>query len=224
MVEEGAHLGLAFDGDADRLVAVGDGGTAIDGDQLLALFAEDLRSRDELAGNTVVVTVMSNLGLRLALAARGIEVTETPVGDRNVLAALESGGWSLGGEQSGHIVFRDRATTGDGILTAIVLADLVVRRQRSLAELVDGLIDRVPQVLVNVRAADPGSLVEAEPVRRAVAEVAERLGEKGRVLVRASGTEPLVRIMVEAVLEEDATSAADHLAEVVSGVRQRSED
>ena len=224
VVEEGAHLGLAFDGDADRLVAVGDGGTPIDGDQLLALFAEDLRSRDELAGNTVVVTVMSNLGLRLALAARGIEVTETPVGDRNVLAALESGGWSLGGEQSGHIVFRDRATTGDGILTAIVLADLVVRRQRSLAELVDGLIDRVPQVLVNVRAADPGSLVEAEPVRRAVAEVAERLGEKGRVLVRASGTEPLVRIMVEAVLEEDATSAADHLAEVVSGVRQRSED
>ncbi len=224
VVEEGAHLGLAFDGDADRLVAVDDGGTAIDGDQLLALFAEDLRSRDELAGNTVVVTVMSNLGLRLALAARGIEVAETPVGDRNVLAALESGGWSLGGEQSGHIVFRDRATTGDGILTAIVLGDLVVRQQRSLAELVDGLIDRVPQVLVNVRAVDPWGLVEAEPVRRAVAEVAERLGEKGRVLVRASGTEPLVRIMVEAVLEEDATSAADHLAEVVSGVRQRSED
>ena len=215
VVRLGADLGLALDGDADRLVAVDHTGAVCDGDVLLAVFAIDLAARGLLPGNAVVVTVMTNLGFRLAMAERGIGVHETPVGDRHVLAALDGAGLLLGGEQSGHIVFRDRATTGDGVLTAVLLADTVVRAGRPLAELADGLVERVPQVLVNVEVADPGRLAGADAVWEAVAEVEAELGGTGRVLLRASGTEPLVRVMVEAPSPEVAQDAARRLSKAV---------
>lgn len=217
VVGTGADLGLAFDGDADRLVAVDHTGALADGDTLLALFAVDLSARGELTGDAVVVTVMTNLGFRLAMEERGIAVRETPVGDRHVLAALEAEGLALGGEQSGHIVFRHKATTGDGILTGLVLADLVARSGRPLAELSAGLVERVPQVLCNVSVAEPGRLAEAEAVWRAVAEAEAALDGRGRVLLRASGTEPMVRVMVEAFTGERAAETARRLSSVVEG-------
>ena len=217
VVARGADLGLALDGDADRLVAVDHTGAICDGDVLLAIFAVDLEARGELTGDAVVVTVMTNLGFRLAMARRGISVHETPVGDRQVLAALDESGLALGGEQSGHIVFRRRATTGDGVLTGILLADPVVRAGRPLADLSAGLVERVPQVLVNVGVREPGRLADADGVWKAVAEIEAELGESGRVLLRASGTEPLVRVMVEAPTPEAAQQAAGRLAEVVEG-------
>ncbi len=215
VVARGADLGLALDGDADRLVAVDHTGALLDGDVLLAIFAIDLETRGELAGDAVVVTVMTNLGFRLAMARRGISVRETPVGDRQVLAALDEAGLALGGEQSGHIVFRKRATTGDGVLTGLLLADAVVRTGLPLAELAAGLVERVPQVLVNVAVPEPGRLAQADGVWKAVAEVEAELGDRGRVLLRASGTEPLVRVMVEAPTPEVAAEAAGRLSRVV---------
>lgn len=217
VVEHRADLGLAFDGDADRLVAVDDTGTVVDGDALLALFAVDMAERGELTGDAVVVTVMSNLGFHHAMSQRGIAVRQTPVGDRQVLEALDAEGLALGGEQSGHIVFRRRATTGDGILTGLVLADVVVRSGRRLRQLVDGLVTRVPQVLVNVTVADPARLAAAETVWAAVAEIEAELGDGGRVLLRPSGTEPLVRVMVEAPTGAGAADAARRLCQVVEG-------
>ncbi|MGH8981064.1 MAG: phosphoglucosamine mutase, partial [Acidimicrobiales bacterium] len=208
-------LGLALDGDADRLVAVDHTGAVLDGDELLAIFAVDLAERGDLAGRSVVVTVMSNLGFRHAMAGRGISVHETPVGDRQVLVALDERGLALGGEQSGHIVFRRRATTGDGILTGLLLADTVVRTGRPLAELAGGLVEKVPQVLVNVSVADPSRLSGAAAVWEAVAVVEAELGDTGRVLLRASGTEPLVRVMVEAPTHELAADAAGRLRAAV---------
>ena len=198
VVEHQADLGLAFDGDADRVIAVDHTGTIVDGDVLLALFALDLAERGRLAGNTVVVTVMTNLGFRLAMQARGIEVRETDVGDRHVLAALDAGGLSLGGEQSGHIIFRALSTTGDGVLTGIALADLLLRSGRALADLSAGLVERVPQRLVNVRIPRPERLSGATEVWEAVVQAEAELGHEGRVLLRPSGTEPIVRVMVEA--------------------------
>jgi len=215
VVAAGADLGLAFDGDADRLLAVDHKGSVADGDVLLALFAVDLADRGELAGQAVVVTVMTNLGFRMAMAERGIAVRETPVGDRHVLAALEAEGLALGGEQSGHIVFRHRATTGDGILTGVVLADLVARSGRPLAHLAAGLVTPVPQVLVNVPVREPGRLADAETVWASVAEVEAELGEGGRVLLRPSGTEHLVRVMVEAGTADQATEVARRLCAAV---------
>ncbi|HLW45770.1 MAG TPA: phosphoglucosamine mutase [Acidimicrobiales bacterium] len=215
VVARGADLGLALDGDADRLVAVDHTGALLDGDVLLAIFAIDLEARGELSGDAVVVTVMTNLGFRLAMARRGISVHETPVGDRQVLAALDEAGLALGGEQSGHIVFRRRATTGDGVLTGVLLSDVVARAGRPLAELASGLVERVPQVLVNVAVREPGRLADADGVWRAVAEIEAELGESGRVLLRASGTEPLVRVMVEAPTAEAAVEAAGRLSRVV---------
>jgi len=210
-----SDLGLALDGDADRLVAVDHEGRVRDGDELLAIFAVDLAARDDLPGRAVVVTVMTNLGFRHAMATRGIEVHETPVGDRQVLVALDDKGLALGGEQSGHIVFRRRATTGDGVLTGILLADTVVRTGRSLSDLADGLVTRVPQVLVNVSVPDPAPLADARAVWDEVAAVEEELGDRGRVLLRASGTEPLVRVMVEAPTPELAAEAAARLRAAV---------
>ena len=215
VVERGADLGLALDGDADRVIAVDHTGTVVDGDVLLALFALDLASRGHLAGNTVVVTVMTNLGFRLTMESHGIGVRETDVGDRHVLAALDVDGLALGGEQSGHIIFRTRSTTGDGILTGIALADLMQRAGRSLDDLADGLVERVPQVLVNVPIPQPGRLADCDPVWEAVAEAQSKLGHEGRVLLRASGTEPLVRVMVEAREEGQANAMAAQLAHVV---------
>jgi phosphoglucosamine mutase len=215
VVEHEADLGLAFDGDADRVIAVDHRGTVVDGDVLLALFALDLAELGQLTGNTVAVTVMTNLGFRLAMEGHGIAVRETDVGDRHVLAALDADGLALGGEQSGHIIFRARSTTGDGILTGIALADLVVRSGRPLADLSAGLVERVPQRLVNVPIPQPERLADCTEVWDAVVKAEAELGHDGRVLLRPSGTEPLVRVMVEARVEAQANAVAAQLAGVV---------
>ena len=218
VVGSGAALGLAFDGDADRLLAVDELGNLIDGDQLIALFACDLRERGLLANDQVVVTVMSNLGFRLAMEAQGIDVVETPVGDRHVLEALARTGSSLGGEQSGHIVFADLATTGDGILSGVRLVDLVSRSEAPLSELAAQVMERLPQVLRNVRLETPRDDIAeflAEAIAEEVAAVEASLGTRGRVLIRPSGTEPLVRVMVEAPTVEQAEAAAGNLVAAV---------
>jgi phosphoglucosamine mutase len=215
VVSSGADLGLALDGDADRVIAVDSAGEIVDGDVLLALFALDLAGRGELASNTVAVTVMTNLGFRLAMEERGIAVLETDVGDRHVLAALDADGLSLGGEQSGHIIFRSQSTTGDGVLTGLALADLMARRGEGLASLAAGLVERVPQRLVNVRVAKPERLADCAEVWEAVVKAEAELGHAGRVLLRPSGTEPLVRVMVECREEGQADAVAAQLAGVV---------
>ena len=215
VVERRADVGLAFDGDADRVLAVDHRGAVVDGDQIIAVCALDRRQRGLLVGDTVAVTVMTNMGFRQAMEEAGIAVHETPVGDRYVLEALEERGWVLGGEQSGHVIFRDLATTGDGILTALQLLDAVARSGRSLAEL-SSVMTRLPQVLRNVRVADRAGLEGAEPFWAEVRSVQAELGERGRVLVRPSGTEPLVRVMVEAPTNEQAEQAVARLCEAVA--------
>jgi phosphoglucosamine mutase len=216
VVAHQAHVGLAFDGDADRVIAVDERGALIDGDQLLALLSLDLRERGQLTADTVVVTVMTNLGFRLAMGAHGIRVEETQVGDRYVLEALDQGKWSLGGEQSGHIIFRDLATTGDGILTGLQLLDVLHRTGRPLSEVAGRAMTRLPQVLRNVRVADRDGLASAEAVWKEVAEIEKRLHGQGRVLLRPSGTEPLIRVMVEASSQAEAEAAAGRLVDAVS--------
>ncbi len=215
VLEHGAVAGFAFDGDADRIAAVGADGVVIDGDRIIAMSAIDRRDRHALAENTVVITVMANLGFRVAMDREGIEMVETPVGDRYVLEALDSGGFSLGGEQSGHVIHRDLATTGDGVLTAVQLFDAAIRRDVDLGEWARTVMTRYPQVLENVRMAakipDLSSrLAEAVATEEAV------LGDSGRVLIRESGTEPVVRVMVEAA---EATIAAESAARLVAEVR-----
>lgn len=212
-----ADVGIAFDGDADRIVAVDHLGRILDGDQILAMLARDMTERDCLTGNTVVVTVMSNLGFRRAMAEAGISVLDTAVGDRYVLEALEEGGFSLGGEQSGHVVLRDLSTTGDGLLSAVQLLDLVKRSGRPLAELADEAMVRLPQVLINVPIAAPMPDV-AERLSGLIADVEASLGDAGRVLLRPSGTEPVVRVMAEADTEELARSTAEKLVEAVAAL------
>jgi phosphoglucosamine mutase len=217
VVTHGADVGLAFDGDADRVLAVDAAGRLIDGDQIIGVCAIDRRDRGRLVDDTVVVTVMTNLGFRLGMAEHGIEVLEVPVGDRNVLEALAGRGLSLGGEQSGHVVFADLATTGDGLLTAVQLLDVVRRSNRPLAELADDAMTRLPQVLRNVRVPSKGMDVTAA-LAGDVAAVEAELGDRGRVLIRGSGTEPLVRVMVEAPTHEQAEAAAGRLVTVVEGL------
>jgi phosphoglucosamine mutase len=207
----GADVGIALDGDADRLIAVDHTGKVVDGDHIIAITAKDLRSRGELRHDTVVVTVMTNLGFRLAMRAEGIDVVETAVGDRYVLEALAAGGFSLGGEQSGHVIFADHATTGDGILTAVALLDAVRRSGRPLAELAGDAMTSLPQVLVNVRVARRLPDV-ADRLADEIAAAERELGGTGRILVRASGTEPLVRVMVEAPTHDQAQSVANSVA------------
>jgi phosphoglucosamine mutase len=190
-------------------------GELVDGDVILAIAALDERDRGGLPTGTVVTTVMTNLGFRLAMAEHGIEVLQTAVGDRYVLEAMLAGGHSLGGEQSGHVIFLDRATTGDGLLTGLRLLSIMARSGRPLSELAT-VMRRLPQVLVNVRVADRQGLAEAAGVWRAVEAEEARLGERGRVLVRPSGTEPLVRVMVEAETEPTARATADRLAAAVA--------
>ena len=197
VVAHGADIGIALDGDADRLIAVDHQGNIVDGDHVIAICALDLRSRGLLAHNTVVVTVMTNLGFKLAMEKAGIHVVVTGVGDRYVLEALAAGPYSLGGEQSGHVIFSDHATTGDGLLTALALLDVVQRAGRPLAEIAAETMMSLPQVLVNLRIATRVSDV-AELMADDVARAESELGASGRVLLRASGTEPLVRVMVEA--------------------------
>jgi phosphoglucosamine mutase len=209
VVARRADAGLAFDGDADRVLAVDHAGALVDGDQLIAIAALDRRAQDRLPGDTVVVTVMANLGFRQAMAAHGIRLVETDVGDRYVLEEMERGGWALGGEQSGHIIFRDLATTGDGVLTGLQLLDVMARTRQPLADLA-AVMTRLPQVLRNVPVASK-RLDGADDVRLAVKGVQSELGERGRVLVRPSGTEAVVRVMVEAVTVEEAEAACTQL-------------
>ncbi len=214
VVASGADLGVAFDGDADRCLAVDATGTLVDGDQIMAVVALALRDRGALAQDTLVITVMSNLGLRLAMTEAGITTVDTAVGDRYVLEAMRAGGFSLGGEQSGHIILAEHATTGDGILTALQLASRVAATGRSLAELA-AVVHRLPQTLVNVSGVDRARVTADEPLTDAVARAEAVLGSTGRVLLRPSGTEPLVRVMVEAASQDEADRVARDLADVV---------
>jgi phosphoglucosamine mutase len=210
----GADIGLAFDGDADRVLAVDEFGELVDGDQLIAMLAIDRRDRGMLPDDTVVVTVMSNLGFRLSMAEHAIKVVETQVGDRYILEALAEHGLTLGGEQSGHVIFRDLATTGDGLLTAIQVLDIMGRTGRFLSDLAASAMERLPQVLRNVRVAQRRPDVAAE-IADHIGLVEAELGDRGRVLVRASGTEPVVRVMVEADNEAIAHAMVDRLVAAV---------
>jgi phosphoglucosamine mutase len=210
----GADLGVAFDGDADRCLAVDATGTLVDGDQIMGILALALHERGALAGDTLVITVMSNLGLRLAMRAAGIVTVDTAVGDRYVLEAMRAGGFGLGGEQSGHIILADHATTGDGVLTALQLSARLAATGRTLADLA-GAVQRLPQTLLNVGGVDRARAATDEPLAAAVAQVETRLGDTGRVLLRPSGTEPVVRVMVEAATQAEADEAAAELASVV---------
>ena len=192
-----ADAGIAHDGDADRCLAVDAGGQVVDGDQILAVLALELKTAGRLAGDTVVATVMSNLGFRLAMRDAGITVVETAVGDRYVLEAMRTGGYVLGGEQSGHIIMLEHATTGDGLLTALHLLAAIARDRAPLAELAK-VMTRYPQVLVNVAGVDKTRVAASPEVAAQVAAAEAELGRSGRILVRPSGTEPTVRVMVEA--------------------------
>jgi phosphoglucosamine mutase len=214
VLRHGAHVGIAHDGDADRCLTITDTGSVIDGDEIMAILALALRSSGDLAGDTLVATVMSNLGLKIAMREHGIHLVETKVGDRYLLEALRAGGYSLGGEQSGHVVMPAHATTGDGVLTGLHLLAQVASTGQSLGELAS-VLTKLPQVLVNVPVAERNQAAEAPSVTEAVAAAAAELGEAGRVLLRPSGTEPLVRVMVEASTVELAESIANRIAGLV---------
>ena len=212
--ETGADLGFAFDGDADRCLAVDADGTLVDGDQIMAILALDFKDRGVLDGDTLVATTMSNLGLLKAMRAAGVQVEQTDVGDRYVLERMRAGGFSLGGEQSGHVIALAHATTGDGMLTGLLVASRVAATGTPLAELA-GVVTRLPQVMVNVKGVDKHAVDANAAVQDAVRAAAGELGEDGRVLLRKSGTEPVVRVMVEAATTERAQQVADRLAAVV---------
>jgi phosphoglucosamine mutase len=213
----GADLGIAHDGDADRCLAVTADGEVVDGDAILAVCALALHEQGALRNDTVVATVMSNLGFHHTMRDAGISVQTTAVGDRYLLEALRADGLSLGGEQSGHLVFLDHATTGDGLLTALALMSRMSATGASLAELTS-VVQRLPQVLINVPVTDRIAVVESDEVAKAVNAVEEELGDSGRVLLRPSGTEQLVRVMVEARTQEQADEVAEGLARVVAAV------
>ncbi len=215
VVAAGADAGLAFDGDADRLIAVDGAGRVVDGDRVLGLLATDWATTERLRDNTVVVTVMTNLGFHRAMAEAGIKVISTAVGDRHVLAALDDHQLSLGGEQSGHVICRDLATTGDGILAGVQLLDVVARRAEPLAILAERIMTTVPQLLRNVTLAarNPDAAALLAPH---VAAVEERFGDDGRVVVRPSGTEPLLRVMVEHIDQATAEAACAELVDHAS--------
>jgi phosphoglucosamine mutase len=212
-----ADLGIAHDGDADRCLAVTAEGDVVDGDAILAVCALGLHEHGRLTGDTVVATVMSNLGFHHTMRDAGIAVHTTAVGDRYVLEALRAQGLSLGGEQSGHLVFLDHATTGDGLLTGLSLLSRMAETGSSLAELAS-VLQRLPQVLVNVPVRDRLAVVESDEVAAAVNHCEAELGDDGRVLLRPSGTEQLVRVMVEAPTQERADAIARRLADVVAAV------
>ena len=212
--QHGADVGFALDGDADRCLAVDAQGNVVDGDQILAILSLSLLEQGRLAKDTVVATVMSNLGFVNAMKANGIGVRQTKVGDRYVLEAMNAVGYTLGGEQSGHVIMRHHATTGDGILTALHVLARMAKTGRDLADLAS-VMTRLPQVLVNVPGVDKSRTDEDALVAAAVAEAEAELGDTGRILLRPSGTEPLVRVMVEAGTAEQARVVAERLAEVV---------
>ncbi|WP_017793398.1 phosphoglucosamine mutase [Leucobacter salsicius] len=212
--ETGADLGIAHDGDADRCLAVDGDGNVVDGDKIMAIIALSMMARGKLEKNTLVATVMSNLGLKLAMANNGIDIVETGVGDRYVLEAINAGGYSLGGEQSGHVIMSEHATTGDGILTGLHIAAEVKRSGKTLAQLAE-CMQVYPQVLVNVRGVDRAGVAGDEMLQQAVTQAEIALAGKGRVLLRPSGTEPVVRVMVEAEFEDQAHQLANDLAAIV---------
>ena len=214
VVAEAADAGLAFDGDGDRVIAIDERGQVLDGDRMIALGALQLQAEHRLTDETVVVTVMSNLGFHHAMKAAGIKVVATAVGDRYVLEALEEGGFAIGGEQSGHVIYRHTATTGDGLLAGLRLLEHVHTSQQRLSLIADAVMDTYPQVLINVAVKHRHPQI-AQELAAEVAEIERQLGDEGRVLLRASGTEPLVRVMVEASTDEAARRLAEQLAAVV---------
>jgi len=217
VTEYGADMGLAHDGDADRVIAVDEEGNIVDGDHIMIICGTHLKRQGKLPNDTVVVTVMSNLGLRLGLKDANIKVLETQVGDRYVLEELLRSGASFGGEQSGHIIFLEHNTTGDGIVTGLQLAAVVRESGKSLGELA-ALMSRLPQVLVNVRVADKSRAMEDEEVRNAIKKGEQILGDKGRILVRPSGTEPKVRVMAEGPDEKQIQDIVEDIAVIISRV------
>ena len=214
VVQHGADLGIALDGDADRCLAVDATGALVDGDQILAILAVAMRENHELQSDTVVATVMSNLGFLHAMRSQGIRVDQTKVGDRYVLESMNANGFTLGGEQSGHVILSEFATTGDGVLTGLHLTARMARTGRSLAELAS-VMTRLPQVMVNVRGVDKLRAGSDLEIRAAVSAATKRLGETGRVLLRPSGTEPVVRVMVEAPTLDEAQEVCEELAGIV---------
>ncbi|MGH2753787.1 MAG: phosphoglucosamine mutase [Actinomycetota bacterium] len=214
VIDEGANLGLAFDGDADRVLAVDERGEVVDGDRIIALAAIRLHEAGELKNDVVVATVMANLGFKRALEERGIEVLQAPVGDKYVVEAMSDRGAILGGEQSGHIIFAEHATTGDGILAGLKVAEAVARSGEPLSRLAH-VFEPVPQVLINVRVGSRDALGSAETLWTEVRRIEDEMGDEGRVLLRPSGTEPLVRVMVEALDEGVARRNAEALATLV---------
>jgi phosphoglucosamine mutase len=196
VLKEGADMGLALDGDADRAIFVDNKGNVLNGDHIIAICARDLRDQNKLAKNTVVATVMSNLGLEMALKEMGVHLVRTDVGDRYVLERMRQDGYNLGGEQSGHLIFLDHNTTGDGILSALQVLAVMIRKEQSLSELAE-IMEDTPQVLVNVKVSQRVELNDNPVLKKQFARVRETLGEAGRLLVRYSGTEPKVRVMVE---------------------------
>ena len=214
VVKHGADLGIAHDGDADRCLAVDADGNFVDGDQILAILASGRKRNGALVGNTVVATVMSNLGFNIAMKELEIEVIAAAVGDRYVLEEMRAGGYTIGGEQSGHVVLSEYATTGDGVLTALHLMSELKSTGKSMAELA-AIINRLPQVLINVPNVDK-ELISVIDVAQAVAKLERDLGNTGRILLRPSGTEPLIRVMVEAATTDQAQAVAQELAEVVT--------
>ena len=217
VLEHGADLGLAHDGDADRCLAVDAEGNIIDGDQIMAVLAVAMKEKSELRKNTLVATVMSNLGLRLAMEEQGITMLETKVGDRYVLEELNTGDYRLGGEQSGHIVLPVHCTTGDGTMTGLKLMARMAETGQSLKDLA-GVMTVLPQVLINVPVANKTAILESAVVQESMAEAESELGGTGRVLLRPSGTEQLFRVMVEATESEQARRVAGRLAAVVAAV------
>jgi phosphoglucosamine mutase len=217
VLEHSADLGVAHDGDADRCLAVDASGEAVDGDQIMAILALAMRDAGRLASDTLVATVMSNLGLRLAMQREGIALLETAVGDRYVLETLREKGLALGGEQSGHVILPEHATTGDGLLTGLNLMARMAATGRSLADLA-AVVTRLPQVMVNVKVTDRQAAVQSSGVVDAVALAEQELAGAGRVLLRPSGTEPLVRVMVEASTVDHARDVAERIAAAVRTV------
>ncbi|TVY03105.1 phosphoglucosamine mutase [Cohnella terricola] len=214
VLEHRAHLGLSFDGDADRLIAVDEKGMIVDGDHILYILAEFMRKHRRLKNNTVVSTVMSNLGFYKALEQQGVEAKQTKVGDRYVLEEMLHGGYNLGGEQSGHIVLLDYSTTGDGMLCAIQLMNVMKSESESLSGLAQGMT-KYPQLLVNVQVEDKSKLAGNSMVEEAIRTIESRMGGSGRVLVRPSGTESLVRVMAEGPNEQELAGFVDHIVEVI---------
>jgi phosphoglucosamine mutase len=215
--ESGAQLGIAFDGDADRLICVDEKGTVVDGDQLMAIFSARMLREKRLNHSTLVTTVMSNMGLEVTLKSLGARLERTAVGDRYVVEKMRAGGFNLGGEQSGHIIFLDHNTTGDGILSALQLLEVMLTENKPLSELA-AIMDRYPQHLVNVRVKERKPLNEFPEITRAVEQVEEKLGDDGRLLIRPSGTEPVIRVMIEGKDQDLVVELAEETAATIERV------